>query len=295
MKIKYNYIIIFLLLLIIITLYYFYKNEENFDSLNSILTRSVGFYSQLFFILNHYIYCKNNKINFRIISDDWTYKSEKGWEDYFEPIILSFSTVIDEKDYSWPNTAFDYSIKEYEENIPELYKYNEKTKIEIEKIKNKFNLTNNNYDFIYIRRGDKISTGEAQYVNEEKYVDLLLNKNPNCKVIFLQTDDYSCYKKITDYINEKKLNITVYTNSDENNNGANQSNIQSLNSTEIYNHTIEMLSAIDISRYSNICIVDYDSNVSRFIKLYHEHPENVYDINNKEVDYEKKICPSYSF
>lgn len=257
MKIKYNYIIVILLIFIILwALFYFYslpgqsshggvfpeekiKNYENFDSIQSILTRTAGFYSQFFFLLNHYIYCKYNKINFRIISDNWTYKSVKGWEDYFEPVSLSFSDVIEEKEYSWPNVIWDYSIKEYEQNIPELYKYNKKTILEIEKVKNKFNLTN--YDFIYIRRGDKISMGEAEYINEHKYIDLLLNKNPNCKVIFLQTDDYACYTKITDYIKELNLNITVYTNSNENNNGANEGDIQNLNSTDIYNHTIELL------------------------------------------------------
>jgi len=291
---KYNYIIIILIFIIVFILYFLYKNYDSFDTLNLVIDKSAGFYSQFFFLLNHYMYCKNNKINFRIISDDWTYTSVKGWEDYFEPTVLTFSDIIEEKQYSvWPNVISDYSIKEYEQNIPELYKYNKKTILEIEKIKNKFNLTN--YDFIYIRRGDKISTGEAQYVNEQKYVDLLLNKNPNCKVIFLQTDDYMCYERITYYINELKLNIIVYTNCHENNSGASQGDIQSLNSTGIYNHTIELLSAIDISKYSNVCILDYDSNVSRFIKLFHQNPENVYDINNKEVDYEKKICPSFSF
>lgn len=264
-----------------------------FDSLISILNNRGGFFSQFFFLMNHYIYCRINKINFVILSENWTYKSEKGWEDYFEPVTLSFSDIIHVREYTWHKLLSDYSIKEYEKYIPEFYNYNEITKLKIEENKKMFKLEN--YGFIYIRRGDKITTGEAKLINEEKYIELLLTKDPSCQVIFLQTDDYSCYIKMIDYINKNNLEITLYTNCDENYTGAIESDIHSLNSSEIYDHTINLLTSIDISRYSNTCIVDYDSNVSRFIKLFHSNPENVYDINNKGVNYDKKLCPSYAF
>ena len=48
---------------------------------------------------------------------------------------------------------------------------------------------------------------------------------------------------------------------------------------------------------SNICICDFQSNVSRFVKLAHKNSDNVFDIinPNSDIDYNKKVCPGYSF
>jgi hypothetical protein len=66
---------------------------------------------------------------------------------------------------------------------------------------------------------------------------------------------------------------------------------------EIRSHTIELLSGVDIVCKSNICITDYQSNVSRFIKLYHTNSSNVYDVSNPDldIDYNKIICPTFGF
>ena len=72
--------------------------------------------------------------------------------------------------------------------------------------------------------------------------------------------------------------------------------VEDMNSEEIYQHTITMIIGIDICRHSNICISDYQSNVSRFIKLAHDNPNNVYDIlSEKDINYNNKICPAYRF
>ena len=167
-------------------------------------------------------------------------------------------------------------------------------------------------------------------VDEYKYIELLLNKNQNCKIIFLQTDDYNCFINLQNYIKEKNLNIIIYTLCDKNSSGAvihnsqknilnnvvnsensenkkylttiidklnNTKAVEDMNDSEIYKHTIDMIIGIDIILTSNICITDYQSNVSRFIKLTHKYPENVYDImsSSNNINYEKKVCPAYSF
>jgi len=72
--------------------------------------------------------------------------------------------------------------------------------------------------------------------------------------------------------------------------------VEDMNNEEIYKHTLDMIVGVDIVANSNICITDYQSNVSRFIKLFHKIPNNVYDVNStNDIDYEKKICPSFSF
>lgn len=269
--------------------------DENSNKIISILNKAAGFYSQFFFVLNHYIYCKKNKTDFEIESFDWAYLAVNGWEDYFIPVRLNFNNSTNIRRVSHTMVLETYSIKEYQDVIPEIYRYNKKTIQEIKLYKSQFNLIENEYDFIYIRRGDKITTGEAVIVDEYKYLKLLLNKNPNCKTIFLQTDDYICYTRINDYIEKHNLTITVFTNSNPTDNGATKANIESLNKDDIYKHTINLLTSVDISRYSKTCVVDYKSNVSRFIKLFHQNPANVYDVNNLEVNYETHVCPAHGW
>jgi len=293
-----NKIIIVSLLFVIFVSVIFGKEEE--ESFTNIIGNGSGFFSQFFFTVNHYIYCKKNKKNFKINSDGWTYKYELGWEDYFVPTVLHF-TDVEDNEYSTSGTVMqDFTIQEYADNIPEIFIYNEKTKNEILNYKNKICKNNTclftsdtEYDYIYIRRGDKSS--EYPLVDEIRYIELLLEKNPNTKNIFLQTDDYSSYIKLEKYIEDKHLNISLYSNSTEKNKGAVEHDIQNMNKSEIYEHTIDLLSGIEISKYSKTCIVDYSSNVARFMKLVHTHPENVFDVNGAIVDYNKYICPSHWF
>ena len=100
---KYKIIII---LSIIILLFFIYCNTitnnknnknnkiyENFNAptyktLISKWDNSSGFYSELAFKLNHYLYCKKYNINYKTNSDRWPYKFKNGWTDYFEDIEL---------------------------------------------------------------------------------------------------------------------------------------------------------------------------------------------------------------
>jgi len=328
-----NIITFIFVIIIIFLLFILYKQNvyETFDSTLIItnLDNKAGFYSMFFFLLNHYIYCKKNKTNFKIKSDKWLFNSNQGWSDYFEPTELVYnSNVSNNKITGHSDILGSYSIKEYKEVIPEIYKYNDKTKHEIHKAYKKFNLVKGNYDSIFIRRGDKLSS-ESILITEDKYISIVLKKNPNCEIIYLQTDDYNCYKKLKKYIEENELDIKIYTLCEEDSVGVvvhnfqknnlkdattkNESNkeylstiIDSLNKTkavedmdskEKYNHTINMIIGIDLILNSNICITDYQSNVSRFIKLAHNNSKNVYDVNSEDTDinYEKIACPGNGF
>jgi hypothetical protein len=69
------------------------------------------------------------------------------------------------------------------------------------------------------------------------------------------------------------------------------------NSSEMYDHVYEVISGIDIVLNSKYCVTDYQSNVSRFIKLAHIKSSNVFDVENpnNEIDYTKVVCPALSF
>lgn len=306
------------------------ENIDDVDTVTSNLANSAfaGFYSTFFFTINHYIYCKKHNKNFKINSEGWVLKSHLGWEDYFINTELKNIDSSDTKGFGHGNVIEEYSIDEYRKAIPEIYIYNENTKKEIQNSMNKFNLSNNNYDAIFIRRGDKLGA-ESNFIGEENYIDLLLIKNPKCENIYLQTDDYNSYKNLQQIIKNRNLNIKLYTLCDENDYGTIMSNaqkgillnsaknhennkaylstiidkiektkpVEDMNKEEKYQHVLNMIVGIDIATNSNICITDYQSNVSRFIKLAHKNPDNVYDVltGNSDIDYEKLICPAYGF
>jgi len=54
----------------------------------SLLHQSAGFFSQVFFTMNRYIYCKKHHKDFTLDTENWIFLHEKGWTDYFEPIDL---------------------------------------------------------------------------------------------------------------------------------------------------------------------------------------------------------------
>jgi len=307
--------------------------QENFGEAETIISNlsnssNAGFYSTFFFALNHYIYCKKHNKNFKINSEGWIFKANLGWEDYFINAALNNIDSSNKKDLGHGNVAEEYSLDEYKKAIPEIYNYNERTKMEIQNSMKKFRLSNNKYDSIFIRRGDKLGA-ESNFIAEEKYIDLLLKKNPKCESIYLQTDDYNSYKNLQHIINSRSLNIKIHTLCDENDYGTIMTNMQKgilLNSTknhennkaylstiidkieqtkpvedmnneEKHKHVLNMIIGIDIVLNSNICITDLQSNVSRFIKLAHKKPDNVYDVltGNSDLNYNKMICPAYSF
>lgn len=283
----------------------------------SILDRSAGFFSMLFFTINHYLHSKKYNISFKVISDSWLFKYKYGWEDYFNNIdILINNDDTEIHFYKHMNILDDFSLYEYRNAIKEMYIFNDTIIKKIDEIVVELQLEYRKYDAIFIRRGDKL-TWESKYIPIEKYIETILKKNPDCKTIFLQTDDYNCYLELIKYINNNNLNINIITfckehliggmvifdknkNSIENAINSNIDNkdyiikvidnikqsksINTMNNDEIYEHTIEMLIGIHIVLQSNICICEYSSNVSKFIKLAHNNNQNVFDVLSPDID-----------
>jgi len=324
----------------------------------TVLKNHAGFYSELFFLLNHYLYIKKIGSSFKILSHKWLFKYKLGWEDYFKNIdvigdyyhqhfeyrtygeewydLLSPSDI---HTHTYDNTqnirTFNhlyaighFSMNDYKRAIKEVYVYNDKIREIIENTKKELSLTN--YSGIFIRRGDKLISRESNFIDTYKFVDLLLIKNPECKTIFLQTDDYNCYLEMKKYIEDNNLQINLITLCKENTKGGmiifnynqekliNEKNsndgnkeyllqtishlyqykpVNTMNNEEIYEHVIDMLTGIDILLNSKMVICDYSSNVSRFIKLAHNNSNNVFNILNseKDIDWDSVICPGYDF
>ena len=298
--------------------------------------RSGGFFSQFFFNMNHYLTAKARGFSFHLDTDHWLFKYKSGWTDYFQPIDLLIEPPPEKFHRAGHSHVIgSFTLQQYRDVIGEMYRYNETMKQMILEKKRDLGLIGRPYDSIFIRRGDKL-TWESKYIPTEDYLDLLLKRNPDCCCIFVQTDDYNCVSDLKRIIGERGLAIEILTLCQEdqrgvivfqhnlhNNRGINNledavADKSSLNNEylntiiptlrdtkpvdqmtpeEIYDHTITMIIGIDIVLESGYCICDYQSNVSRFIKLAHPNLDHVIDIMapDRVLDMSVIICPSYSF
>jgi hypothetical protein len=324
----------------------------------TVLKNHAGFYSELFFLLNHYLHIKKTHSSYKVLSHKWLFKYKLGWEDYFKnidvignyyhehyeyrmygetwydslsPIHIHMHTYDNNQNIRTFNHLYaigQFSMYDYKNAIKEVYVYNDTIREIIENTKKNLSLTN--YSGIFIRRGDKLISRESNFIGSEKFIELLLIKKPDCKTIFLQTDDYNCYLEIKKYIEDKNLQINIVTlckedtkggmiifnyhqqklNAEKDNNDTNNlyllqsindlnnyKPVNTMNNEEIYQHVIDMLTGIDILLNSDMVICDFSSNVSRFIKLAHNNSNNVLNIVNpeKDIDWDSVVCPGYDF
>lgn len=296
------------------------------------LEKQAGFYSELFFTINHYLTAKRRNESFILWAKNWLFRSVYGWTDYFKSCDeLNTSEPMGTYEIAKHNMVLDnFNMWDYRDAIRNhIYLYNETVETAIKNVKTKLGLVAGQYDAIFIRRGDKLCK-ESQFFETETYLNLLFEKNPDCKCIFLQTDDYNCFldlkRILTDRGREDVKVITicrpevkgmiVFDNDlevDLNNCciKGNQKNeeyfksvgedlrkfkpVNKMNSQEIYDHTVEMLIGVDIVLRSNFCILDNQSNVSRFISIAHDNLGRVFDVRYPKENIEMywTMCPAY--
>jgi hypothetical protein len=309
-------------------------NTPTYKTLISHWDNGSGFYSVLAFKLNHYLFCKKYNINYKTTSHNWPYKFKNGWTDYFQDVELKLNEDNkDNKDNGSENSGEihqengcctileQFKLKDYVDIIPEYYKYTPEVQSIINNKKNELGLVNGEYGSIYIRRGDKL-IDEINFVHTDKFIDKLLLKYPECKTIFLQTDDYNSFIDLQNYIKNNNLNIRPITLCPENmfgsiahngwmdkmknNSYANKEYLETIKSNlskpisemtpeEKYAHTIELITSVDICINSKYCVCDYKSNVSRFIKVAHKNVMNVFDVLNGDTLFDLESYKTIGF
>jgi hypothetical protein len=64
----------------------------------------------------------------------------------------------------------------------------------------------------------------------------------------------------------------------------------------IYEHTLDMLIGIDMIFQGRFCVTDYQSNITRFVKLGHPDIDSVYDIIRRSniINLYNTICPGWN-
>ena len=326
-------------------------------------TKDAGFFSSLFFMINHYLYAKINKRPFRLNTDHWLFKAENGWTDYFlpidfDPLIPGYPSLMKNEKiqeiHGHAKILANYPMILYRTILPEIYRLNPTVLAEIEKAQFAFAQKQENspirlsqkdtlptiasleYGALFIRRGDKLIE-ESILVTAEHYLLYLLEIYPNVQTVFVQTDDYNVFLELLTYQEQtpKIQHIQLYTLCKPHLKGgmvitkhyydycrdpAFETNLQQIHlpqnrdylrthqenlkafvplemqtPEQIREHTTDMLVGIDFLLKSKVCVTDYLSNVTRFIKFAHPNVDAVYDVlrHTNKLDMHIVGCPAY--
>ena len=278
-----------------------------------------GFFCQMWKLLSKYLVAKQFNLPFYIDDSEWMFKHTNGWRDYFTTLnIINSTTVLQQPLYIDIEERYtdSFTLNEYRYAIKEVFQFNSIVKERFYKTLEKYNLTENNYDAIMIRR--KIY-GESEYISTEQYVNKLLQKD--IKKIFVQTDDYNAYKEVCNLVNgraqvfttcpEDKLGCFVFNYSPEVGSTLSEQNdtylknltslpkkksVNQYNSEEMKEHVEEMLIGLEICLHSRYLVLDYQSNVTRYLVVNHNNPSNVINIHNEIIDFSVPMrSPTYGF
>jgi hypothetical protein len=273
------------------------------DIIYNLESNYCGFFSNYFYVIFVYAICKEYNIILNIKDDKWRFKYNKGLIDYFDVKNINKINIINTQTnnkyvYSHMNVPpINYPLKVYRECIKEIYILNEDV---IRKYKEYCSLIKlpKEYNAIFIRCGDKLIE-ESKYYSVDNYMNFLVKLDVKTKNLFIHSDDHTEVIKCIEYNEKMQLGFNIYNITTEFEKGAlviehlrqrdikkfeNIKSVNQMNSFELKDHTEKMLCAIEILKYSQNIVTDYQSNVSRFLKLYCDC--NVYNILNEEPDYD---------
>lgn len=280
----------------------------------------IGFYSMYFFFLQACIYCKKTQQKIYYDDTNWLFKSKLGLEDYFviDKNKMEFYKIKHEDRNNPKITIFTHDhtkfgdinpLHYYRDIIKDIYKLKPEIIGKVNELKKIFP---QKYNAIFTRLGDKkIENNMCGYeITPDIYVNSLIQKCKDNYNVFVHSDDHNFILNIIDYINNNtEATFDIYHISDDNDkDGAiitelhrcvfdnkTKKSVVQMSDLEKYEHTEKMLIAIEIMKNAENVILDYRSNVSRFIKLYFDNCI-VHNVFNDEPD-EKIWCipPAFGF
>ena len=279
-----------------------------------------GFYSQYFFFLQSYILCKiNNEI---LLYDDtqWKFKHTLGLADYFvlDESKIKFLQITEENcnnkvvSFHNPNKmGVIFPLHEYRSAIKELYLLNDDIKDKTNQLRARFP---EKFNAIFIRWGDKKIEIKVsgRDVEIELYVDTLQRVCGDNRNLFIHSDDHDavlCVLECMQRRNMQSFNVIYITGEAEcggtlaceiyRHSYPNKSkkSIEQMTTLELREHTEKMLVAIEVMGQAENVVLDYQSNVARFLKLYYDESHcKVHSVFN-DAPQENVLCtpPAFGF
>jgi len=265
--------------------------------------KSGGFFYHILKMASNYLYAKRNNLSFFVEDSTWLFQHSRGWRDYFTSL-----QVIREKIPPLPihpelhvddERLHHFTLQEYTDILEEIFQLQEGVQDRYEEERKKLP---KEYNSIVIRRGDKMY-GEAFYISTKEYVNKLLEKSE--LPIFVQTDDYTAYEEVCQYIQSLNKNIPVVTTCPEDKRGAfvfnyepsigsvvseqnntylkklatrHQKSVNQYSPTEMKEHVQEVLVGFKLCMESCYAVTDFQSNCTRFLVCSHNNPSNVLSV-----------------
>ena len=279
-----------------------------------------GFYSQYFFFLQSYILCKiNNEI---LLYDDsqWKFKHTLGLADYFalDESKIKFLQISEEncrnKVISFHNPekmGVIFPLHEYRTAIKELYILNDDIKYKTSQLRERFP---EKYNAIFIRWGDKKIEIKVsgRDIEIELYVDTLQRICGDNRHLFIHSDDHDAVQCVLECMqrrNMRDFNVVYITGEAESGGtlaceiyrhsypNKSKKSIEQMTTLELREHTEKMLVAIEVMGQAENVVLDYQSNVARFLKLYYDESQcKVHSVFN-DAPQENILCipPAFGF
>lgn len=282
----------------------------------------VGFFSEALEILHFFMRAKREDKILALDCRKWLFTVSKGWNDWF--------TTLEDRPKPWKafpstwDTGADETIftwKEYEKATKELFQLQPYLLEMVSKAKAEMGLETGEYASIFIRRGCKIKF-ESEYFDTKQYVDRVFKEWPDCKKIFVQTDDFRAYLEVRGLVPdtvavfttcpEDKLGTFVFEYSpltdhriDKSENHEYlekfkdlppQKTLPEMTKEELFAHVVEMLVGLTICTQSRGIALEYFSNVSRYLALAHKDGlKGIWNIDDRVKFDENTLvrCPRY--
>lgn len=238
------------------------------------LTMHTGFFSMVFHLCTAYL-----EYGPRILVDSSQWKYGR-WATYFLSLeegrtdCITIKTIQTNHE-KWP-------LGEYRRVIRELLRPVANIRMRIRDVIQKIGSP---YTAIFVRRGDKIMSGEANYIPMSEILSKV--KYDANTVFFIQTDDYTVVEETKALLPTHKIYSTVPRN--KRGSYHHPKYIQNVSvpwtektPTEAQIETTEMIVGLFVCLHAEHCWTDDTSNVGRFLKLYddrvHVYPED-YSVN----------------
>jgi hypothetical protein len=247
------------------------------DRVTLSLRAESGFFCVIFHLCTAYLEYGNKLL---VDTSKWCYGQ---WNQYFQSIpegssveMLTIPTL--------PLNVHKWTIGDYRRAIREVVRPNAILRYEIKQVIKRIGQP---YTAIFVRRGDKIASGEAKFIPVS---DILRHvKYDENTTFFVQTDDYAVVEEMRECLPHHRIHSTVPPTKRGSYHSAKYKQNVAVPWTEkdpasARAETMEMLAGLFVCLEAQECWTDDTSNVGRFLKLYkdsvHVYPED-YSVNER--------------
>lgn len=294
-----------------------------------------GFFSETFRIAHAALVAEFHNLPLVIDSSKWLFKIQNGWRDWFSSYaevtpgqeILDYDTLL-----SQDSEMQGFQVKDYREILPKIFQYTQELLEEVNATQKALSL-HEEFCGMFIRLGDKL-VRESVKLPIDIYAKKVLEKFPECKTVFLQTDDIRVVSELQNWFITNGYPIRVVSTCPKDKFGAfvfwfqpelgteiasradpsrphqpnedyfesysqlpSQKTVCSYTPEEMEAHVKEMLIGLELCRRAKGVVLDYTSNTSRYIAL--SHPgglEAVWNIDTwVAIDDDRWMHPPYSY